>query len=552
MLRELHVSGLGSIEDADLEPHPGLTVLSGETGAGKTMVVQALSLALGARASADLVRPGADAARVQARFEVAGDADGWAEDGEVVLARTVGADGRSSARVGRQLATAAILAELGGRLAEIHGQRDGRRLLDPATQAAFLDRAGGGEHLGRLERHAAVLAELRAALAAREELARSLRDRERELDLLAYQLREIEAVGPRPGETEELEAEVARLEAIERLTDQARQARALLGGDGAAADALAGAASALEAAAAIDPAAGGLAARARAAFAEAAELARDVRGWEDSLQDDPARLAAARERLLALRSLHRRYGPTDAEVLRFADEVRARLRELQGADDRLERLESDLARLREEASGLAAAILERRRALAPELASAVGAALEQLGMPQARVRFRLEAPAAAEDLGGVELQVRVGTGAPWRALARGPSGGELSRVILACRSVVATLDDVPTLVFDEIDAGIGGRTGLEIGRRLAALARERQVLVVTHLAQVACFADLHVRVRKRAHAATLEPLEGGERVRELARMLAGLERSSSAASHAEELLQQAGAWRERIAAGVPR
>ncbi|GIU96600.1 MAG: DNA repair protein RecN [Actinomycetota bacterium] len=552
MLRELHVSGLGSIEDADLEPHPGLTVLSGETGAGKTMVVQALSLALGARASADLVRPGADAARVQARFEVAGDADGWAEDGEVVLARTVGADGRSSARVGRQLATAAILAELGGRLAEIHGQRDGRRLLDPATQAAFLDRAGGGEHLGRLERHAAVLAELRTALAAREELARSLRDRERELDLLAYQLREIEAVGPRPGETEELEAEVARLEAIERLTDQARQARALLGGDGAAADALAGAASALEAAAAIDPAAGGLAARARAAFAEAAELARDVRGWEDSLQDDPARLAAARERLLALRSLHRRYGPTDAEVLRFADEVRARLRELQGADDRLERLESDLARLREEASGLAAAILERRRALAPELASAVGAALEQLGMPQARVRFRLEAPAAAEDLGGVELQVRVGTGAPWRALARGPSGGELSRVILACRSVVATLDDVPTLVFDEIDAGIGGRTGLEIGRRLAALARERQVLVVTHLAQVACFADLHVRVRKRAHAATLEPLEGGERVRELARMLAGLERSSSAASHAEELLQQAGAWRERIAAGVPR
>jgi DNA repair protein RecN (Recombination protein N) len=552
MLRELHVSGLGSIEDADLEPHPGLTVLSGETGAGKTMVVQALSLALGARASADLVRPGADAARVQARFEVAGDADGWAEDGEVVLARTVGADGRSSARVGRQLATAAILAELGGRLAEIHGQRDGRRLLDPATQAAFLDRAGGGEHLGRLERHAAVLAELRAALAAREELARSLRDRERELDLLAYQLREIEAVGPRPGETEELEAEVARLEAIERLTDQARQARALLGGDGAAADALAGAASALEAAAAIDPAAGGLAARARAAFAEAAELARDVRGWEDSLQDDPARLAAARERLLALRSLHRRYGPTDAEVLRFADEVRARLRELQGADDRLERLESDLARLREEASGLAAAILERRRALAPELASAVGAALEQLGMPQARVRFRLEAPAAAEDLGGVELQVRVGTGAPWRALARGPSGGELSRVILACRSVVATLDDVPTLVFDEIDAGIGGRTGLEIGRRLAALARERQVLVVTHLAQVACFADLHVRMRKRAHAATLEPLEGGERVRELARMLAGLERSSSAASHAEELLQQAGAWRERIAAGVPR
>lgn len=552
MLRELHVSGLGSIEDADLEPHPGLTVLSGETGAGKTMVVQALSLALGARASADLVRPGADAARVQARFEVAGDADGWAEDGEVVLARTVGADGRSSARVGRQLATAAILAELGGRLAEIHGQRDGRRLLDPATQAAFLDRAGGGEHLGRLERHAAVLAELRAALAAREELARSLRDRERELDLLAYQLREIEAVGPRPGETEELEAEVARLEAIERLTDQARQARALLGGDGAAADALAGAASALEAAAAIDPAAGGLAARARAAFAEAAELARDVRGWEDSLQDDPARLAAARERLLALRSLHRRYGPTDAEVLRFADEVRARLRELQGADDRLERLESDLARLREEASGLAAAILERRRALAPELASAVGAALEQLGMPQARVRFRLEAPAAAEDLGGVELQVRVGTGAPWRALARGPSGGELSRVILACRSVVATLDDVPTLVFDEIDAGIGGRTGLEIGRRLAALARERQVLVVTHLAQVACFADLHVRVRKRAHAATLDPLEGGERVRELARMLAGLERSSSAASHAEELLQQAGAWRERIAAGVPR
>ncbi len=548
MLRELHISGLGVIDDLDLEVHPGLTVLTGETGAGKTMVTVGLSLALGARGSASLVRGGAKAARVQARFDAPADADEWAEDGEVVLARTVGADGKSAARIGGQIATASALADLGGSLVEVHGQHQAQRLLAPATQTAFLDRFAGDAHLVAVAGYREVFDRLRDARIAAERLREAARDRERELDLLAYQVREIEAIAPQPGETEDLEAEEARLSHVERLIEEAGSAEVVLAGDDGAADALGSAANAAEVAATMDPAAAGLAERARALAAEAAERARDLRDYREGLAADPVRLQQVRERVQALKALRRKYGETDADVLGFLAEAIDRLATLTTADDRLAELAAEVEVLEEETGARAATLSHARSEAAPALAAAIAAELEELGMPGAVLEVVLDTlpepgPAGAER---VELRLSAGPGQAPLPLSKAASGGELSRTMLACRSVLADLDEVPTLVFDEVDAGIGGRAGLAVGRRLARLARDRQVLVVTHLPQIACFADRHVRVSKEEGTATIEPLDDHGRVVELSRMLAGLDGSEAAEGHAEELLTEA----ERVKAGA--
>jgi DNA repair protein RecN (Recombination protein N) len=548
VLRELHISGLGVIDDLDLEVHPGLTVLTGETGAGKTMVTVGLSLALGARGSASLVRSGAKAARVQARFDAPADAGEWAEDGEVVLARTVSADGKSAARIGGQIATASALAELGASLVEVHGQHQAQRLLAAPTQTAFLDRFAGDAHLVALAGYREVFDRLRDARIAAERLREAARDRERELDLLAYQVREIEAIAPRPGETEALEAEEARLSHVERLIDEAGSAEAVLAGDEGAADALGTAAHAAEAVASMDPAAGGLAERAGSLAAEAAELARDLRDYREGLAADPTRLQEVRERVQALKALRRKYGETDADVLGVLAEAADRLTSLTTADDRLAELAAEVESLQADAGERAATVSRARREAAPALAAAISTELEQLGMPGAALEVALDAlpepgPSGAER---VELRLSAGPGQSALPLAKAASGGELSRTMLACRSVLADLDEVPTLVFDEVDAGIGGRAGLAVGRRLARLARDRQVLVVTHLPQIACFADRHVRVSKDTGTATIEALDDHERIVELSRMLAGLDGSEAAEGHAEELLTEA----ERVKAGA--
>jgi DNA repair protein RecN (Recombination protein N) len=548
VLRELHISGLGVIDDLDLEVHPGLTVLTGETGAGKTMVTVGLSLALGARGSASLVRSGAKAARVQARFDAPADAGEWAEDGEVVLARTVSADGKSAARIGGQIATASALADLGASLVEVHGQHQAQRLLAAPTQTAFLDRFAGDAHLVALAGYREVFDRLRDARIAAERLREAARDRERELDLLAYQVREIEAIAPRPGETEALEAEEARLSHVERLIDEAGSAEAVLAGDEGAADALGAAAHAAEAVASMDPAAGGLAERAGSLAAEAAELARDLRDYREGLAADPTRLQEVRERAQALKALRRKYGETDSDVLGFLAEAADRLTTLTTADDRLAELAAEVKSLQADAGERASTVSRARRAAAPALAAAISTELEQLGMPGAALEVALEALPEPGRSGAerVELRLSAGPGQSALPLVKAASGGELSRTMLACRSVLADLDEVPTLVFDEVDAGIGGRAGLAVGRRLARLARDRQVLVVTHLPQIACFADRHVRVSKDTGTATIEALDDHERIVELSRMLAGLDGSEAAEGHAEELLTEA----ERVKAGA--
>ena len=573
VLRELHITDLGVIDELDLAFHPGLNVFTGETGAGKTMVTVGLALALGNRATSTLVRSGAAAARVQASFDAAArTVDGsedrapgperdpergqqrdperdhvtdWAEDGEVVLARTVSAEGRGSARIGGQIATASALAAVGGDLVEIHGQHQAQRLLSPPTQTRFCDRFAGDAHARAVAAHRATFDRWRAARAELAELSTAARDRERELDLLAYQVREIEAVGPVPGERARLEAEEGRLAHIERLLGRTGEAADALGGDEGLADAAGLAAAALSDAAALDPAATSLAERAAAVSADASELARDVRRYREGLEVDPDRLEETRARIRALAGLERRYGATEEEVLGFLAEATARSRSLAGADDRRAALEREVEALEREVSAGAATITRGREAAAPVLAAAIEEELRELGMQGAVLEVVLvpldePGPAGAER---VELRLGAGPGQAPLPLAKAASGGELSRAMLACRSVLADLDAVPTLVFDEVDAGIGGQAGLAVGRRLARLAEDRQVIVVTHLPQIACFADRQFRVTKDAGAASVRVLDDAERVAELARMLAGLPGSEGAASHAEELLQEAGRGR---------
>jgi DNA repair protein RecN (Recombination protein N) len=562
VLRELHISGLGIIHDLDLQLAPGLTVLTGETGAGKTMLTVGLSLAAGARASAQLVGVDATAARVQARFdalprwstEVDADArQGWVEDGEVILSRSIGSDGKSSARIGGQLTTASTLAALGAELIEIHGQHGSLRLLEAATQTGFLDRFAGRDHLETLQTYTETYQLLETRRRSLHQLEEDVRDREREIDLLRYQVNEIRSVDPHPAETEALQAEEARLAHGERLLELSNAGEAILAGEGGAGEGLASAARGIAAIADLDATAAVLSERAAALAAEASELARDLRAYRESLTFDPARVEALRARIAALKGLHRKYGAGDDEVLGFLEVASTRLEELSGADERLEGLREEVARVGTEAASLAAIVSSGRTSASAALADALTAELADLGMPGAGIRVSLDeldriGPSGAER---VELLLCAGPGQPWLPLAKAASGGELSRVMLACRSVLSDLDEVPTLVFDEVDAGIGGAAGLAVGRRLSRLSVDRQVVVVTHLPQIACFADLHVRVRKQDGVATLEVLDDLERVRELSRMLAGLETSEHGGSHAEELLAEAARSRRGVGARPP-
>lgn len=540
MLRELHIRGLGVIERLELELHPGLNVLTGETGAGKTMITVGLQLALGRRAAASLVRPGAPAAEVELRADAPAVAvrEGWAEEGEVICARRITPDGRSSARIGGHLAPLSALARIGEELVELHGQHQGLRLLSPTAQTAFLDRSAGPEHLSRLRAYGEIHGRVAALARELEELERGERERERELDLLAYQIREIEAAAPRPGERSELETEATRLAHVERLVELAGQAAHALAEEGSALDALGVAAGSLRRAGALDPSAAALAERADAVVEGAVELARDVRRYAEGLALDPARLEEVRARLAVLAELERKYGADEAEVLAYLERARARARDLAGSDARAAALRRELAEAREAARELAARLTEGRHRAAPELARALEAELHELGMTGARVEVRLVPQPEATSTGAerAELRFAGGPDQPLLPLAKVASGGELSRTMLACRSALVDLDDVPTLVFDEVDQGIGGEAALAVGRRLARLARHRQVIVVTHLPQIAAFAERHIRVEKRGGTASARVLDDEERVHELSRMLAGMPGSRGAAAHAEELL----------------
>jgi DNA repair protein RecN (Recombination protein N) len=573
MLAELRIRDLGVIDDARLEVSAGLNVLTGETGAGKTMVVDALALLLGGRADPGAVRAGRPAALVEGRLHAGDDHQVAAalatagvedEDGEVVVARQVLVEGRSRAQLQGRMATVAAVADVIRPLVEVHGQHEFQDLLRPGVQRDLLDRYAGESVLARRAAFAAGWRRLRAVTRELDDLAARAREREREIDLLRHQLEEIDAAQVRVGESAELAAEAERLEHAEALQQAAALAHQLLEDDedAGAATALGAAARAVHGPGAHDRALGELAGRAQALAAEVGDLASGLRAYAEAVLVDPARLEEVNSRMALLRDLERKYGDDEAAVLAFAGQAASRLTELEGGTLRSEALEAEAAELRRSLAGTGAALTGARQAAAARLGEALRVELADLAMPNAKVEVAIEQDpdddglevggrrlAATDDgLDRVDLRLAAHPGAPLRPLGRAASGGELSRVMLALRVVLAGVDRTPTLVFDEVDAGVGGRTAAAVGRRLAQLARRHQVLVVTHLPQIAAYADRHFSIEKRSAGDTTSTdvrlLDDAGRVGELSRMLAGMEGSGLAQAHAEELLAAATAAKD--------
>lgn len=557
MLEEIRISSLGVIESSTLELGPGLTVITGETGAGKTMIVTALGLLLGGRSDSGAVRTGAKSARVEGVVQVGGlsafgaaveEAGGEVEDDRVVLARNVSAEGRSRAYVGGASVPVSALAEVAEPLVAVHGQSDQHRLLQAAAQRDALDRFGGESLAALLATYADVYHRLEAVERELDEVVAHARERAQEADLLRFGLGEVEAVAPEPGEDATLAAEETRLGFSDTLRTAAEQAREALSSEQGDPDALAttsAARTALEGVREHDAEAGELADRLAELTYLLSDLAADVASYADRIDTDPARLAAVSERRAALTALTRRYGDTIDEVLAWAERSATRLLDLDNTDGRIEELRAQQDVLTRDRDAAAAALTAARIEAAGRLGTEVTAELALLAMPHARltVDVRPKGRFTASGADEVELMLAANTGSEPRALAKGASGGELSRVMLALEVALAGTSPVPTFVFDEVDAGVGGAAAVEVGRRLAQLARSAQVLVVTHLPQVAAYADRHVVVEKASDGTVtssgLTVLDDEQRERELSRMLAGLADSDTALAHARELLDVA-------------
>ncbi|MEV7468224.1 MULTISPECIES: DNA repair protein RecN [Streptomyces] len=572
----MRIRSLGVIDDAVVELSPGFTAVTGETGAGKTMVVTSLGLLLGGRADPALVRIGAKSAVVEGRISVAAhapaavraeEAGAELDDGALLISRTLSAEGRSRAHVGGRSVPVGLLAELADDLVAVHGQTDQQGLLRPARQRQALDRYAGDAVAVPLAKYTAAHRRLRAVATELDELTTRARERSQEADLLRFGLDEIAAAEPLPGEDTELAAEAERLGHAEALASAATVAHAALAGnpeDPEGVDAttlVAGAHRALEAVRSHDQDLATLAERLGEIGILMADVAGELASYADGLDADPLRLAAVEERRAALNHLTRKYGQDITAVLAWSQDGAARLAELDGDDDRIGELTAERDALRTELGELAQALTDARTASAARFAEAVTAELAELAMPHARVSVEIRQSEVAGDgadgieVGGrmvaygpagadeVELLLAPHPGAPPRPIAKGASGGELSRVMLAVEVVFAGSDPVPTYLFDEVDAGVGGKAAVEVGRRLARLAKKAQVVVVTHLPQVAAFADRQLLVAKTNDGSVTRSgvtvLEGEERVRELSRMLAGQEDSETARAHAEELLETA-------------
>jgi DNA repair protein RecN (Recombination protein N) len=583
VLEEVRITALGVIEDAVLELSPGLTVVTGETGAGKTMVVTGLGLMFGGRADPARVRPGADRATVEGRLtidptgrvaqqvlEAGGELDD--DGGTLIVSRSVSAEGRSRAFAGGRSVPVSLLTYLADDLVAVHGQADQQQLLRVGRQRQALDRFGGPElhavltdYQRAYQRHREVRAEL-------DDLTRAARERAAEADELRRGLAEIERAAPTDGEDAQLLAEEDRLAHADALHAAATTAHEALLGDPSsgsfeAADAvslLAGARQALEAVAGHDPALAALAGRLSEAAYLLSDVAAELSSYVQSVDSDPARLAAVQERRAELTRLVRAYGgllqgpgeaaaiPDLSAVLAWAKQATSRLSELEGDDDRITSLAGEEAQLAAAVAELASRLTELRRAAAESFAAGVTAELTALAMPHAKLAVAVTPAGDFGPQGADEVEIRLAAhpGAPMLPLSKGASGGELSRVMLAIEVVFAGADPVPTFVFDEVDAGVGGKAAVEVGRRLARLARLAQVIVVTHLPQVAAFADTHLVIEKADDGSVtrsgLTRLDDAGRLTELSRMLAGLEESEFGRAHAGELLAAAAA--ERAAA----
>ena len=551
MLIELRVRDYAVIDDLSLELGPGLSALSGETGAGKSIIVGALSLLLGERASSEAVRVGAERALVEAVFDVSkkpeivarlAELGQEAEDGLLILRREVAAEGRNRAWMNGSPTTARVVGELGRALVDLHGQHEHQTLLKQDEQRSILDAFGGAKG------DAEAVAKAFAALSGLETRLGDLKERRRELesraDFLRFQLTEIEDSGAAVGEDDALDDELRRLENAEELLREASAIHAeLYGADEAVTDRVSRLLGSLSRLKEWDPSLEGSHASLAEAYHALADVGRDLGDYAGTIRHDPGRLDEVRERLDLIHRLKRKYGPDLTDVVETRERLSAELSELEGAGWDEDALQREVDQAAEDLAASAKNLSSKRRAAAARLATEVEDLLPDLGLPGATFRVPLEVLPVVGSHGAerVEFLVSVNAGFAPMALSRVASGGELSRVMLALKAILARVDEVPTLVFDEIDAGIGGRVATLVAAKLKEVARYHQVFVITHLPQLASRASSHLLVEKReGHglaATSVGSLEGEARVREIARMLGGDPESETSRVHARELLK---------------
>jgi len=573
MIEELRIRGIGVIADAQLDFAPGFTVITGETGAGKTMILSGIELLRGSRAESGQLRDADGQAEVDAvvslgpgiRQAVALRLDelGVSLDDDALIARrTVSGKGRSRAHLGDRLVPVSALSEVWASLVSVHGQADQARLRESAPQRELLDRFGGDPLREAAEEYRSVWDEWREIERELQELRATLADRERTATLLRLGIAEIDEISPESGEDTALDAEASVLEHAGGLRDAAMETRSLLSGSGDDIDAsavlsmLTRAGEHLSSMAGVDERLNELATRVQQAATELADIDAEIGEYLRMVDADPVRQAWVEERRSKLSALRKSYGATIDDVLAWRADALEQVQAADGGADRVEELALRESELAERARTYAARLSEHRKRAAQELSQKVAAELEHLAMPDARITA--EVASDVEDLqrhGADVVQILLAPhpGAVPRPIGKGASGGELSRLALAFEVALAGETPSPTMIFDEVDAGVGGSVAVEVGRRLARLARDAQVVVVTHLPQVAAFADHHLVVAKGSDgsvtSATVRPVTGEARVSELVRMLSGLEGSSTGAAHAEELLEVA---RHERDSGAPR
>lgn len=583
MLVELAINDLAIIEQTTVRFEEGLNALTGETGAGKSILLDALSAVLGQRVSSDLVRTGAKAARVEAAFDLSGDEGrrvieilesyGIEQriDEPLLLSREINATGRSSARINGRMATVAQLNELGSKLVDIHGQSEHLSILQATEQRSILDRYARLESIR--EEVAGLVREFRDVRRTLEEISRGSREREQRLDLLRFQVDEIDEAALTIGEDERLIQERDVLQNADRLRQSAMSAVEALVGDESGA--IETSASALlrqaEHAASdlseIDTAAQGLSERATELVVLAEDLVRDLRAYADLIEGDPQRLMEVEERLDLIQAMKRKYGGSIDEVLAFRNDAAEELQILTGAGYDREELTKREAAISRELANRAAVLSARRSEVAQDLSSRIVESIAELRMGNSVVAIEVR---QRVDASGIELQdghkvhvdetgidevefmIAPNAGETLKPLGRIASGGETARVMLAVKSILSEVDETPTLVFDEIDVGVGGRSGQMVGEKLWSLTGQHQVIVISHLAQIAAFADKHFRIVKQPRdgrvVSSVEELDPLTREQELAAMLDGVPATPESLANARAMLQRVYDYRSRSVA----
>lgn len=554
MLTELRIRNFALIDRLSVQMGPGLNVLSGETGAGKSIVVGALSLLLGERASADVVRAGEERATVEGAFDVPEGSEVAArladygidiDEGRVILKREVAVEGRSRAWINGSPATVGQLGQIGGALVNLHGQHQHQTLLRPPEQMAILDAFGGSEQLAKEveDAHAA----LHRILDDIGTLERRQQEAAQRADYLRFQVEEIEGAAIEPGEAERLSDEAQRLSHAEELLSLASSVEAAVAGDEASANSVLGAVRRqLDQLVRIDPAQAPLVELFDTAYYALEEMATRLDAYALVVEHDPERLEAVRSRQDLLYRLGKKYGPSLEEILATLEKAKAELALVDDADWTIAELNRKEAEARAVLDARAAELSAMRAAAAASLSAEVGRILPELGMEGGVFEVRLTPLSVTEARGAedVEFMVSLNRGFEPRPLATVASGGELSRVMLALKTILARLDSVPTLIFDEVDAGIGGRVALQVGEKMRQVAAQHQVLAITHLPQIAARAHRHLLVRKASGgdrvSTEVSVLSDESRITELARMLGGDPESDASLAHARELLEKGG------------